>query len=484
VGKHYSHWPLAILLVCLILILQSCSETVEGPPPPPSPPVVNSTNVEPSPHNVLSVMVSGRTSNATEAAVEFGTNGDSLTQSTPFISVGGDSARVPVLGLRGSTTYSMRMVARSASGETARGTTLTFTTGDLPANILTPRIIASNSPTPGYVLVGIPRDTINGVPAYALIFDNEGQVVWYKVLDGASGSLPVVDFQLQYNNNYTIYGGLGGADAHFYETNRFGDVVDEYSATTSLSTGVHDVRTLSGGYTLYANDHRRMDLTGIIPGGLANQEVRGMTIEFHRPGTAPFNFSTFDHFSVTDADADIPLVNATSFINPWHSNAIEIDNDGNLLVSWRNMSIITKVNTQSGGIIWSMGSGSRNEFTFVNDPLNGCWKQHAIRRLPNGNVILFDNGNQHTPPQSRAVEYQLDETAKTATLVWEYRPSPPIFGAFTGNAQRLDNGNTFICFGAANRVQEVTPAGVVEWDAEFTMPGRVLYRAFKVGSLY
>src|SRR2546422_11513524 len=33
-----------------------------------------------------------------------------------------------------------------------------------------------------------------------------------------------------------------------------------------------------------------------------------------------------------------------------------------------------------------------------------------------GNYILFDNGNTHNPPFSRAVEYRLDQSAKTATL--------------------------------------------------------------------
>jgi hypothetical protein len=57
--------------------------------------------------------------------------------------------------------------------------------------------------------------------------------------------------------------------------------------------------------------------------------------------------------------------------------------------------------------------GAGNEFTFTNDI--GFYNQHNIQRLPNGDLLLFDNGNQHTPPHSRAIQYIVDENAKTVT---------------------------------------------------------------------
>jgi Arylsulfotransferase (ASST)/Secretion system C-terminal sorting domain len=62
---------------------------------------------------------------------------------------------------------------------------------------------------------------------------------------------------------------------------------------------------------------------------------------------------------------------------------------------------------------------------------------------------LFDNGNQHTPNYSRAVEYKLDEQNKTADLVWEYRHNPDIYNAAMGSVERLPNGNTLIGWGLA-----------------------------------
>ena len=40
-----------------------------------------------------------------------------------------------------------------------------------------------------------------------------------------------------------------------------------------------------------------------------------------------------------------------------------------------------------------------------------------MRVLGNGNLLLFDNGLRHDPPETRAVEYRLDTTAMTATLL-------------------------------------------------------------------
>jgi len=168
-------------------------------------------------------------------------------------------------------------------------------------------------------------------------------------------------------------------------------------------------------------------------------------------------------------------------INPWHGNAI--DADGNLLVSFRNSDEITKINSRTGEIIWRLG-GKKSQFTFVNDPLNGFSHQHGIRRLQNGNLILFDNGSLYSPPESRAVEYKLDEQAKTAELVWEYRHTPALYGFALGFAQRLANGNTLISFGTSQRVIEVDRSGAKQWELAILGAQVYNYRAFRIESLY
>jgi len=67
-------------------------------------------------------------------------------------------------------------------------------------------------------------------------------------------------------------------------------------------------------------------------------------------------------------------------------------------------------------------------------------------RVGTNHYTIFDNGNLHNPSESRGVEYQVDPTNKTATLVWQYpgTPTSTIYSFYMGNAQRLTNGNTLI----------------------------------------
>jgi hypothetical protein len=131
------------------------------------------------------------------------------------------------------------------------------------------------------------------------------------------------------------------------------------------------------------------------------------------------------------------------------------------------MDEITKINRETGEIIWRWG-GKNNQFTFVGDT-NKFYKQHCIRVLPNGNYLLFDNGNDRTLQYSRACEFKMDEEAKTVQLVWEYSKNPPIFSEFMGSVQRLDNGNTVIGWGSNLKVAgtEVTPNGDIVSEIKF-----------------
>ena len=122
--------------------------------------------------------------------------------------------------------------------------------------------------------------------------------------------------------------------------------------------------------------------------------------------------------------------------------------------------------------MWRLG-GVRNQFRFDADSQEFSLL-HGVRRLPNGNLLLFDNGGGIS--FSRAVEYQLDEVARTATLLWSYRPNPDIHAPFLGFAQRLSNGNTLVTFGPKGTLREVTPGSDVLWELTLP-PGLWIYRA-------
>ena len=132
-----------------------------------------------------------------------------------------------------------------------------------------------------------------------------------------------------------------------------------------------------------------------------------------------------------------------------HANSLEWDNGG-ILISANTQNAVIKIRYPQGDIVWRLGGydAKRSDFVLENDPLNGFSRQHSVRKLPNGNILLFDNGVEHPNPRARAAEYRLDFKRMTATLVWEYRAEPEYgYRNCCGAVQRLSDGNTLITWG-------------------------------------
>ena len=206
-------------------------------------------------------------------------------------------------------------------------------------------------------------------------------------------------------------------------------------------TDYHDIRLLdNGGYILNCYDSTYMELELPVP-----QLIKDVLViqEFDANDNLILNWNALEYLSIYD----YPNLNLSSIdITFMHGNSIEIDFDNNLLLSNRVSNEIIKIDRYTGDIIWIMG-GPLNEFTFIDDPLNGFNKQHDVRRIGNGNITLFDNGTQHQPMLSRAVEYEIDELNKTARLIWAYNHPDSIVAMSMGSVQRLPNQNTLINWG-------------------------------------
>jgi hypothetical protein len=116
--------------------------------------------------------------------------------------------------------------------------------------------------------------------------------------------------------------------------------------------------------------------------------------------------------------------------------------------------------------------------------LEGFSFQHDFRRVGDYYQV-FDNANYHTPPVPRALEYEIDEEAMTAKLVWEHRIRYPVIGSHAGNIQRLPNGNRLIGWGGSYlgkneiRISEVTPDHEVLFEMSFGKNRYKSYRAYR-----
>ncbi|MBP9882676.1 MAG: aryl-sulfate sulfotransferase [Chitinophagales bacterium] len=317
------------------------------------------------------------------------------------------------------------------------------------------------------------------------IISNEGDSL-YATFDEERG----ISFTINKNGYLTYYNYV---DSCFDMMDSSYNVVKQYFMGNGYRADEHEFLVFPNGHSfLFCYDiHPNLDLSDL--GGLDTVDVIGCVIqELDADQNVIFEWRTWDHMMYTDAIgwAYIAVTQGQAIFDWIHANSMELDGDGNLLLSSRHLCEITKINVSTGEMMWRMG-GDNNQFTFVNDiDATHFSGQHDFRRLENGNYTLFNNGNNVTPNISSAKEYQLDQLNKVATLVWSYKHpmigTTNVFGPAMGSAQRLSNGNTFINWGLLSsnvpqvpRFTEVDAAGNIVWEFNFDGEYYICYRAYK-----
>jgi len=138
-----------------------------------------------------------------------------------------------------------------------------------------------------------------------------------------------------------------------------------------------------------------------------------------------------------------------------HANSIEILghhpaglwNRGDLLVSLRNLSIIAVVDMSGPRLSWIWGPGEID-------------RQHQPSALPNGHVLVFDNGVAER--RSRVLE--VDPAG--GKIVWTYEGTPKgsFFSPIRGGAEGLPNGDVLVTDSEQGKIFELTRGGEIVWE--------------------
>jgi hypothetical protein len=423
-----------------------------------------SRTVAANPHNVLSAVVAVRTRRADSILIRFGTVGGTLDSATPSTPVADDETVVPVLGLVPETVYALQVVAHGACGAES-GPMLAFTTGSLPEDL--PHYSAGGaSPSSGYVVFS--------AGAYGIVIDNSGRVVWYRRFPQGPG----LNFQPLPTGRYAarpmppVPGGTG----FWVELDPLGEVTRSFGCARGLIPRFHDViAELDGSHWLMCDETRMVDLSAV--GGVAEARVTGTVVQHLGPsGSLLFEWSPFDHFDITDLD---PAERTGADVNWTHGNAIDLDHDGNLLVSFRNLSEITKIDTRTGHVRWRMG-GPRNQFTFQNTTMPPFARQHGVRVLGPGNLVLLDNLGEIGG--SRAERYEYDEVRLMARQSAVFGGGSSVVASVGGTTQPLPGERTLVSYGTGGRVEEYDADGNVVWRIDGT--AGYVFRAQRIRSLY
>ena len=217
----------------------------------------------------------------------------------------------------------------------------------------------------------------------------------------------------------------------------------------------HDGRRLrNGNVLLLCATEMPRDVAARVRGGRPGTEENGRIyadylVEKTTSGETVWEWRSWEHL---DPETDSITAEQDERKEWTHGNAVMELPGGNILVSFRNISTVIEIDRRTSEIVWKLGA----------PPLAG---QHAPEPLPNGNLLIFDNGPHRldeTFPFSRVIEIE----PATGQIVWKYQETPAwkFFSSRISNAQRLDNGNTLINEGLFGRFFEVTPAGEVVWE--------------------
>jgi outer membrane protein assembly factor BamB len=412
--------------------------------------------------NVLSALASARTHGADSVVARFGSAAP-FSLSSAFSIPAEDSVRIPILGLEAGTRYEVQLTAVNRCGSTA-GAIMSFTTGSLPAD-LPAYEAAGPAPDSGYIAFA--------AGSYGIVIDNTGRVVWYHRFTNGPG----LNFQAQPDGRYAARPNTEpGKQGTWIEIDPLGDTTRKLTCADGLQPRMHDmIGAADGSYWLMCDETRTVDLSA--QGRGAAERITGTSVQhLSASGEVLFSWSPFDHIGIDLTVLDAEELSASP-INWTHGNAIDLSEDGNVIVSFRNLSELLKIDTQTGQVLWRLG-GRNSSFTLENSSAPPFRRQHGVRAV-GSDILLLDNlGETGT---SRAERYRLNPSTHSARLSASFSAPPGVIAKLGGSAQSLGN-HTLVAFGNGGGLDEYDAAGNMVWHVVGN--AGYVFRAQRIRSLY
>lgn len=398
---------------------------------------------------------------------------------------------IPVIGLHPGTTNLVE-VRVSDPGVAFAVDTVEIVTDPLPVFMPSIEIVEAQPDLmePGWTLSSLSIGAGEDFATYPIMFDASGQIRWFMDLSGLGMTFLVEPLA---NGNLRT-----GSAQSVFEIDLLGNEVRRWDFPGY--TFHHDVIEKPDGNLLVAVSKAG---TGTI-----NDHV----IEIDRQtGAIVREWDLRESMDPNRREWSQDPENWMHMNAVWYSEA-----DDALILSSRNQSAIAKVSGDNE-LIWILAahrgwgpSGADadgpetvdflltavdQQGTPLPDPVQlgdeasadfrWSWGQHAPLILPNGNLFLFDNGFNRlfTPDQSgfsRAVEYEIDEQARTVRQVWQYgeERGPEFYSSIISDVDYLpETGNRLIMPGVSFDAEPRAYVTEVTWpDGQVVFEAKILFR--------
>ena len=253
-----------------------------------------------------------------------------------------------------------------------------------------------------------------------------------------------------------------------YEMDMIGKVYKEYSLPGGYH---HDYFEMEDGNILVASDD------------FDNEDgtVEDYVVELDREtGNIVKTFDLKDVLNMEDGKSE----NWTNY-DWFHNNSVWYDKKTNsITLSGRHQDIVINIDYDSGKLNWILGDSTNfseeyQKYFFKLTDGEWQWSQHAAMILPDGNVFLFDNGNNKSKNKdeyvsasesySRGVIYEIDTENMTAKEVWQYgkERGSDFYSPYISDVDYLDENHYIVHSGGIsykNGVIQNQPAGISESD--------------------
>ena len=354
----------------------------------------------------------------------------------------GTAHTIPVVRLRPETTYAYTIGTQDADGAETLGPSGEFTTGRLPSRLDMRQTWVSGRSTQPLIVTGYRA----GDEAYYVFWDETGNIVWYYIAP------PVIELdniitpntiQQKPNGNLVYI----GHRCCITEITPLGEMVDRITASDAAGIPHHDFLILDDGRILYPSDEH-IAFDDSAHGGDPNTSAVVDTLNIWDPQTGIIEqvWDSRDFWDISDPGQR----GIWDHRRRWtHINSVSSGRRGNFILGPRNRHQVFSLSPDFQSIEWQLG-GPDSDYAFP-DPNDRFYGQHSATELPNGNILVFDNGINRPDSEgglySRALELRLDHDTGTAVKVWEYRSATHPYSSIVSSALRLDNGNTLVNFG-------------------------------------
>mgnify|MGYP006423223739 CR=1 FL=1 len=382
-----------------------------------------------------------------------GKNNDDITHDFENIEL---IHKIPILGLYSNHQNQVIISAIDRSGIRIGEKSVRINTDSIPLSHQLPKIeIIASELTERYTFVEHHKFFTKAIP---LIFDKYGEVRWYLKFEENTGEFP---FFIKDSNKILV--GNNGQPV-YYHYNWLGEITKEISLIEDDMTAHHSMTPHPDGGDIILIDNEA-DIGSLI----YHLDENGAVIKSWN-----LNQILLDYLP----DEQDMMIPATDW---FHSNyALYDESDNSIIVSGRSSIGVIKLDYDTGIIKWILGDHDKKWYQYPGlrelalKPSPGTelpLGQHCPIKLPNGNLLLMDNGWDGYERNgsenglinggrqySRLVEYNIDPVDLEVTQVFEFGKAygTKLYSRYVGNTgYDIDLSSLWGIFGAV--INPTTP---------------------------